>query len=138
MLETIKKTCAAHRSNGVFTGKLSGRVRWGSADRQHDVLAVTWALAEPFVIGLETRQGRPLDRVLVPAVDEDAEADIGQGELLAGDIGVAAQRAFEDRPHADRLPARVCERRHVALLWRGAVIPEEQRRHRRAERGGLP
>lgn len=95
-------------------GELRGRLRcnrpepWGALRPSTHFLAVLRstvsamqvigrALAESLVIIAHSRQVRVLERRFEPAVDRQADRDVGQGELAAGHIGAGArQLAVED------------------------------------------
>ena len=51
----------------------------------------TGALAEALVIRLHRRVGRMLQRGVAPAVYREADEDVGQGELIAGDVGAGLE-----------------------------------------------
>src|SRR5215472_16080539 len=109
-------------------------MRWrASRDRPEDVLAEAGPLAQGLIPGLDVGQPRPRDRIIVPAVHQDAVADIRQGQVSTGEVAAASDEALNDRPAANRLLAGDVERSRVALVLWGAVVAEQHRGHGRVQ-----
>src|SRR5216683_2191452 len=96
-----------------------------SRDRTQDMLLKTATQAQDLVPPVDVGQLWSLDRVAVPAVNQDAVADIRQAELRARQIGAVRDKVLHDPPTARRLPAGGYERRGIALLLRRAVIADQ-------------
>src|SRR5215469_8507409 len=85
-------------------------------DRDFDMLFESGALAHSLVPGFQVRQWRPLDRERVPAIDESAERNLGEAQLLPREIWPAVERIIDDRPGGERLTPRRLDRAVLALL----------------------
>src|SRR5579885_2233477 len=104
------------------------------------MLDVARARRDAIMPRLEARQVRALDREAEPAPGVDADRDVGDGELRAGEIiGLPVlEPVLEDAPDRDALGEGLVERRLVTLFRRRADIAEEQRGARAAAVRELP
>src|SRR5215472_12983327 len=95
-------------------------------DRNFDMLFESGALTHSLVPGFQVRQWRPLDRERVPAIDESAERNLGEAQLLPREIWPAVERIIDDCPGGERLTPRRFDRAVLALLRLRADQSKEQ------------
>src|ERR1700724_1672225 len=109
-----------------------------SLDRRVHMRLEPSRVSEALAPRLEPRQARPLDRIGVPAIAPDADANIGQRERLASEIVAARQLALYHFPILRRALASRLEGGGIALFRRRAVIAQKHKRHRRRNGRYLP
>src|SRR5215472_2258546 len=95
-------------------------------DRDFDMLFESGALTHSLVPGFQVCQWRPLDRERVPTIDESAERNLGEAQLLPREIWPAVERIIDDHPGGERLTPRRFDHAVLTLLRLRADQSKEQ------------